>query len=448
MIPLADDGSGAGTPADMAARLRSTLPAGWFPVSPPAPISSATPVLDGLLAGLGSAWSFCFDLLSFSAAQTRLKTSFGAFLDMISEDLFGSNLPRRTDETDDRFRARISVSLISRRGTRQAVCDAVVAITSAVPSVYELMRGLDCGGYASLGAEGKGGGRGYGSTGLRFGSDILPFQYLLEVQAYSSFAPGLLSGREGPATFLNKNGLIELAGARVLRPDYQQGEVVGALLEPRGFNLIIDSRFWTGFAQAKVSGDTDASWQVDASKPGLFGTDPLLAVTAATGTGLVGPSIDVAVAGSAVTGSAWILLPGGSSMIEVELVLTDLSVGEAARVSADMTRPGQWQRLIVSTQPQSASGRNLRMGLIISSSGGDASSLSTQCWQLEPGNTATSYIPTAGTFGIRAQDDVVSSEPAGPLVDFSVSDVLDAVALSIPAATIAWTAVALPYAAG
>ena len=448
MIPLSDDGSGVGTPAEMAARIRSTLPAGWFPTSPPAPASSATPVLDGLLVGLGSAWSFCFSLLSFSAVQTRLKTAFGAFLDMISNDLFGSDLPRRLDEADESFRARIGASLISRRGTRQAVCDAVVAITSAVPSVYEPMRAFDCGGYGGTAAEALGGGRGYGTPGLRLGSSTLPFQYFIDVQGYSSFSPSMLSAREGPATFINGEGLIELAGARFLRPDYQQGVIIGPLLEPRGFNLVLDSRFWTGFAQSGNASAAGVSWQVDGTKPSLFGSDPVVTVTGAIGRRLAGPSIAVAVAGSAVTGSAGSLIPGGSSLTAIEIVLTDLSVGSSIYFAADMTRTGQWQRVVVSLQPQAASGKNLRMGLLLSSAEAGDMMIETQCWQLEPGGVATSYIPTAGTLGIRAQDDVVSAEPTGSLVDFTVTDVLDAVASSIPVATIAWTSVAPSYTAG
>ncbi len=447
MIPLSDDGKGIGTAADMAARVRSTLPAGWFPSSSPTPASSVTPVLDGVLAGFAAAWSFCFDLLSFSTAQTRLKTAFGAFLDMISADLFGLNLPRGINETDDGFRARISASLISRRGTRQAVCDAVAAITSAVPSVYEPMRGLDCGGHAGMGAEGSGGGGGYGSPGLRFGSANLPFQYFIDIRGYSSFAPALLSAREGSATFINGSGLIELAGARVLRPDYQQGVIVGALLESRGFNLIVDSRFWTGFAQSNDQDESSPYWQVDVTKPSLFSKDPVLMVTGAVGTRLMGPSIDIAVAGSVITGSAWILIPGGSSLTAVELVLMDLGGSNSIYVAADMTRIDQWQRLAVSAQPATASGKNLRMGIVVSCSNGGSVTFCTQCWQIELGDTATSYIPTSGTLGLRAQDDVVSLEPTGSLVDFSVSNVLDAVASSIPVATIAWTNVALPYAA-
>ena len=89
MIPLPTDGSPLGTTSDMAVRLRATLPTGWFPTSPPAPAATATPVLDGLLSGLGSAWSFCFGLLGTVAQQTRVATASGSFLDMMAADFFG-----------------------------------------------------------------------------------------------------------------------------------------------------------------------------------------------------------------------------------------------------------------------------------------------------------------------------------------------------------------------
>ena len=72
----------------MSARLRSVLPTGWFPQSPPPPLPSATPVLDGLLSGLGAAWSFCFDLLGETALQSRIGTATGGFLDLIAIDFF------------------------------------------------------------------------------------------------------------------------------------------------------------------------------------------------------------------------------------------------------------------------------------------------------------------------------------------------------------------------
>ncbi len=146
-----------------------------------------------------------------------------------------------------------------------------------------------------------------------------------------------------------------------------------------------------------------------------------------------------------MTGSAWILVPAGSTETTVEIVLTDLNADNSVYAAADLSRTGTWQRLVVSMQPRDASGKNLRMGMLVSRSGRDEADILTQCWQLELGGAATSYIPTAGTLGIRAPDDVVKAEPVGPLIDFSISEVSDAVASSIPVATIAWTAVALPY---
>ena len=445
MTSLFNDDSGIGTVADVSTRLRSTLPTGWFPVSPPAPALTATPVLDGLLAGLAQAWSFCYGLLAVVSAQARLATAYDGFLDMMSIDFFGSGLPRRNGETDDSFRDRISVSLISRRGTRQDVIREVAGLTGSPPAVCEPTHAADCGGYGSAGNAGVGGGFGYGVPGLCYGSGSLAFQYLLNVGRQAAFAPGLISTRQGPATFVDGNGLIQWAPPRMLRPDYQQGICIGALLEPRGFNLIVDSRFWTGFAQSDASGDAVTTWLVDPTTSGLFGNDPVMRVSTVAGSRVPGPSIDVAAGGSTACGSVWILLAPGSSLTDVELVVTDLNHPDGGvQAAADMTRSGQWQRLSASLQTQAAAGRNFRIGLLLSCPDHTEATLMTQCWQVEPGLVATSYIPTSGTLGLRAQDDVVSADPTVTAPDFMVSDVLDVVASTIPAATIAWTAVSPP----
>ena len=447
---LSDVDDDTGTTADMASRLRSTLPAGWFPVSPPPPAASITPVLDGLLAGLAGAWSFCFGMLRTASAQTRIGTALGTFLDMISVDFFGSHLPRRSEELDDSFRARISASLISRRATRQDVSRAIFQVTSATPTICEPTRGLDCGGYAGASNPGLGGGVGYGGAGLRYGSRSLAFQYLLQVAGYGAFAPGIISTRQSPATFIDGKGLMQSAQAQVLRPNFHQALCSGALLEARAFNLIVNSRFWNDFAQPTGTGGASVNWLVDPLTTGLFGTDPVMRIAGTSGTRVVGPSVDVASAGSVVCGSAWIYVVTGSSLLQVELVLTDLNhTGSSVYAAADMTRSGQWQRLSASLQTQAAPGRNLRVGLLLSGSGSVDATVLTQCWQIESGPICTSYIPTAGTLGIRAQDDVVVGvDPAAVSAPFTVSDILDAVTSTIPAATIAWTAVMPPYAPG
>ena len=450
MVDLSsDDANGVGTTSDMALRLRMTLPAGWFPVSPPLSATSVTPILDGLLAGLAAAWSFCFSLLSLTSAQTRLGTAFGSFLDMISTDFFGKYLPRKQGESDESFRGRIRKSLVIQRGTRQDVCRAVMEMTSSTPVICEPTRGLDCGGYASLANSGAGGGFGYCAPGLHYGSSALCFQYFLNISDRAPFAMDKISIRQSPATFLNQAGLIKLAPSRVLRPDFQEGVCIGAIVEARAFNLIINSRFWNNFAQSPVASSENASWFIDYVTPGIFEFDPVLSISGNSGVRLSGPSVDIACAGSTVCGSVWICLVAGLTATKVELVLTDLSHLESSiYTSADMTLLGRWQRLSLSLTTQGVAGKNLRIGLLLSGSSSVDEAVLTQCWQVELGETPSSYIPTDGTLGIREQDDFLSVDPTLVPATFNIPDILDAVASTIPVATIAWTAVSLTPSVG
>ena len=188
---------------------------------------------------------------------------------------------------------------------------------------------------------------------------------------------------------------------------------------------------------------------MDGVTPGILAGDPVLTVTGVAGSRVVGPSIEVAAAGAAVVGSAWVFVPEGSGLSAVELAMTDLN-NQASPVyaEADMTLVGKWQRLSGSVQLSEASGKNLRLGLLLSSVSGIDPLVSTQCWQVEPGTVATSYIPTSGTLGIRAEDGaitIVAGQAASP---FAVSDVQEAVVSVIPAATIAWMTVTPTYPVG
>ena len=77
-----------GDQQDMLARLRAVLPTRWFPDS--------APVLDGLLSGLASGWSWVYQQLQYVKAQTRIATATDIWLDIIADDYFGSSLARRT----------------------------------------------------------------------------------------------------------------------------------------------------------------------------------------------------------------------------------------------------------------------------------------------------------------------------------------------------------------
>ena len=334
------------------------------------------------------------------------------------------------------------MNLVSSRGTRRDVVRMVESLTSLTPFICEPSRAADCGVYGgSLNNEG-GGALGYGVFGLRYGSSKLCFQYLVDVPSYSPFAPGVISTRQSSATYVDENLLIQSVGPFVLRPRYENGVCIGALSEPQGFNLITDSRFWSGFSQPNLSGGSKVTWLVDNGKTSLFQADPVLLVSVPSGSGLDGPFIDVAAAGAMVTGSAWVFLPTDLTLAGVELVMTDLNLsGSSVNCPADMTQPGRWQRLSVCLQLQAAPGRNLRMGLVVSGTNSNNVSVWTQCWQVELGVAATSYIPTSGMLGIRQRDDLVSEASSVAPASYSSSDVLQVIASVIPAATIAWTSI-------
>ncbi len=150
---------------DMLARLRAVLPTRWFPDN--------APVLDGLLSGLASGWSWAYQLLQFVKAQTRIATATDVWLDIIATDFFGDRLARRSGQDDETFRRRIQLELFRERGTRGAIVAVLRDLTGRGPLVFEPARSTDTGGYASL--SGSGGGVGYGSAG-GWGSLVLPFQ--------------------------------------------------------------------------------------------------------------------------------------------------------------------------------------------------------------------------------------------------------------------------------
>lgn len=138
---------------DFLARLKGTLPP-WFP--------STAPILDGVLSGLAWAASFVYGLIQYAKLQTRLATASDDFLDILSADFFGAALPRKTNEGDTNFRARILTYLFRERGTRNALRTILTEVTGREPRIFEAWNPNDTGGY-NLGGVGYGAAGAYGS---------------------------------------------------------------------------------------------------------------------------------------------------------------------------------------------------------------------------------------------------------------------------------------------
>jgi hypothetical protein len=171
----------------MAVRVRAVLPSRWFPVSSEGG-PTATPVLDGLLAGLGAGWAAIYSQLAYAKLQTRIATATDVFLDLISGDFFGSELSRHAGEPDGAFRARVQASLLAPKATRAALTAALLDLTGQMPVVFEPAYTHDTGGWGGVADPIAGGGFGYGAGPMLqlvasepggWGSLALPFQFFV-----------------------------------------------------------------------------------------------------------------------------------------------------------------------------------------------------------------------------------------------------------------------------
>ena len=146
-----------GDQTDMLARVRATLPP-WFP--------SPSPVIDGALTGIAATLAFVYSLIQYAAAQTRIATASGGWLDLIAWDFFGARFTRRQTEIDDSFRPRILQEILRPRATRAAIVRMLKDLTGRAPAIFEPWNTGDCASYGT-GTAGYGAGMGYGSLALR-----------------------------------------------------------------------------------------------------------------------------------------------------------------------------------------------------------------------------------------------------------------------------------------
>lgn len=233
---------------------------------------------------------------------------------------------------------------------------------------------------------------------------------------------------------------MRIAQQHVARQYFSAGLAQGLLLEGRGFNLIKDSAGWSGCLPA--SSGAAMQWGVDGGGSGaLLSGHPQLIVTVRAAGDLVGPSMSASAGAEPVTGSAWVMLRSGDGISTLGLRITDLAdPGSAVTQMCDPARVGQWQRIAATLLLPGQAGRRIAIMLIGTASAAMGAAMLTQCWQIEPGPTATSYIPSSFQVGIREADDPVSAEDAhGSSVD--TLGLYEAIGRAAPAGSIAWTAI-------
>lgn len=132
------------------------------------------PDLDAVLEAFINTLLFNYSQYEYVALQQRLQNLTENNLDLFSQDYFGGLLPRRTDESDDNFRNRISANLLQEKATRFGMQNALFILTGIEPKLYEPWNPLDnaCYNVPSLG--------GYSTFGS-YGSGSYPYQGFIDV---------------------------------------------------------------------------------------------------------------------------------------------------------------------------------------------------------------------------------------------------------------------------
>ena len=233
------------------ARIRRLLPRGWFAEE------GSTPLLDGLLAGLGYAHAQLSAWYAFSRAQTRLATATDVFLDGLAADFLGSRISRNVGEADTAFRVRVRREILRPRATRSALVSELTALTGVAPLVVEPGNSSDTGGYRL-------GGVGYG-TGGAYGSVILPFQVFVTAFRPAIAPPPGVDGYRGGLGGYGV-GAVEYAQASAIVgvPDE---EVYAAIESTRPAATIIWTRLTNGAPTATAGADTlDDDFVLDESE--------------------------------------------------------------------------------------------------------------------------------------------------------------------------------------
>ena len=218
-----------GDSADMAARIKATLPP-WF--------SDANPVIASLVAGCASALSFIYGLYAFAALQTRILTATDGFLDLIAQDFFGPSFRRALGQSDASYRNRIIASLFRQRNTRNAVASVLADLTGYQPDIFEPARPMDTGGYGVAAGYARGGG---------YGSGVLPFQAF--VTAYRPAGSGIpgVAGYGSPSGGYSIASQAEYASINMVSGAVTDADIYAAVESVRPAGTIL----WVKIANSK-----------------------------------------------------------------------------------------------------------------------------------------------------------------------------------------------------
>ena len=133
-VPTADS-------ASILIRLVRLLPSRWW--------STPAPVRDAILGGASDVLAQAQAFFAFAAAQMRLSSAVGFWIDLFAFDYLGLTTQRQTGESDTAYAARVRAAITQERVTRSGMISALTTLTGKAPIIIEPFQGSDCGGWSS-----------------------------------------------------------------------------------------------------------------------------------------------------------------------------------------------------------------------------------------------------------------------------------------------------------
>jgi len=127
---------------DILNRVKMLIPHRWF--------AWGAPLRDAILGGLSDSMAWCYSWIIYTKQQSRIATSTGPFLDLISYDFLGRHLFRK-GQTDDQYRARILAVILQERVTRAGMVKAINWLTGGNPKIFEPWNTNDAGAWTGPG---------------------------------------------------------------------------------------------------------------------------------------------------------------------------------------------------------------------------------------------------------------------------------------------------------
>jgi len=143
----------------------------WFGDEPP--------VVDSIIEGYAEIWAWLYVQYLYVKNQTRIKTATDVYLDSISQDFFGGELPRKAGESDGNFRIRILLNLFRERATREGMRKVLFDLTGFEPIIIEPYRPQDTGAYNVASTMGYNIAGRYSGSGLQYQAFVIVFRPIL-----------------------------------------------------------------------------------------------------------------------------------------------------------------------------------------------------------------------------------------------------------------------------